>query len=262
MKKLIFALGLATSEMVSAAPNLVAYQGAVNKPDGVYPMVIRICTQERGPVDGTTCPFEQRFSEVPVTSGTFGVILGGANDTGSMLRTLLKHNDFLFLEVQVSGDAALVPRQPLVSAPYSIAASEAAELKHAVVAFASDPDPKTGRTGCPFGWSPYEPAAGRFIRGLDVTGGKTDPDGLRQAGETQEDAIKTHKHPVEQSTLRRMVKDHEPPVAVGGEFQTTPAYDGTGLQRIHGDVVDSDDNLEGSSETRPKNVALLYCIKN
>ena len=43
---------------------------------------------------------------------------------------------------------------------------------------------------CPAGWSEYKPAYGRFIRGIDKSGNKIDPDGQRKEESYQEDAIR------------------------------------------------------------------------
>ena len=43
---------------------------------------------------------------------------------------------------------------------------------------------------CPAGWSEYTPAYGRFIRGIDKSGSKIDPDGQRKPESYQEDAIR------------------------------------------------------------------------
>ena len=58
----------------------------------------------------------------------------------------------------------------------------------AVVAFDLD--------DCPVGWSIYEEAKGRFIRGLDPTGENDTPD--RGRGSIQNDALQGHWHQFEQ----------------------------------------------------------------
>jgi hypothetical protein len=47
---------------------------------------------------------------------------------------------------------------------------------------------------CPDGWREYDRAYGRFIRGIDKSGEKIDPDGIRDPGNLQNDAIKEHAH--------------------------------------------------------------------
>ena len=112
-----------------------------------------------------------------------------------------------------------------------------------VVAFAAN--------ACPSPWTAYTPAAGRFIRGLDPSGAN-DPDGAnRTAGSVQADGIGNHVHTM----------------GYNGLDSTTMVV---GTQRLANFVADvpanskkqTDINTGGISETRPKNVALLYCILN
>lgn len=94
---------------------------------------------------------------------------------------------------------------------------------------------------CPAGWSEYEKAHGRFIRGIDRGDPKTDPQGERQPGSLQEDLLKSHTH------------THKAPrhynSGAGGHARAKP--DGSGTT-----------SATGGAETRPKNVALLYCRRN
>jgi hypothetical protein len=110
-----------------------------------------------------------------------------------------------------------------------------------VVAFAAN--------ACPAPWVVYAPAQGRFIRGLDLSG-SIDPDGnLRSVGSIQADGIANHIHTM----------------GVNGTDTTTMT---PGVQRLAhfkndgygaGPKKETDNNTNGISETRPKNVALLYC---
>jgi hypothetical protein len=111
-----------------------------------------------------------------------------------------------------------------------------------VVAFAANT--------CPAPWIVYQPAQGRFIRGLDPSGAN-DPDGaLRSFGSVQTDGIANHTHTM----------------GVSGADSTTMT---PGTQRLPNFVNDrfgaggkkeTDANTNGITETRPKNVALLYCV--
>ena len=105
----------------------------------------------------------------------------------------------------------------------------------AVVAFA--------KNSCPSGWDEYSPAYGRFVRGIDRTG-RIDPDGQRPVGSSQEDSFKNHDHRVSVSRADTGT--------VGRGM--LPYFE----QRNHPEVRSS---AEGGRETRPKNIALLYCIK-
>lgn len=109
----------------------------------------------------------------------------------------------------------------------------------AVVAF--------NRASCPPGWEEFQPAYGRFIRGIDRIG-KTDPEGQRALGSVQDDAFAAHRH-----ARPRDVYD-----AGGGEDTAWVAHDkyfGYGHENAPAT------GETGGPETRPDNVALLYCEK-
>jgi hypothetical protein len=99
----------------------------------------------------------------------------------------------------------------------------------------------------------YKPAYGRFVRGMDPTG-EVDPDKIRLPGTTRSDAIVSHTHQIG--------------VTGGDGKEMVP---GGATQSLAGFVQDTwgggpakhpDSNSGGSTETRPKNVALLYCVLN
>lgn len=112
--------------------------------------------------------------------------------------------------------------------------------KGMVISFAASSCP-------PEPWERYEPAYGRFIRGLDPSG-KTDPDGMRTVGGQQSDGIANHVHKLGVGTADTLQN-------TGGgryaDFDLRPM--GSGLK-------ETGSNDGSISETRPKNVALLYCI--
>jgi len=113
------------------------------------------------------------------------------------------------------------------------------QLRGAVISFDTD--------HCPAGWEEYKLAYGRFVRGVDRSTSKIDPDGTRSTGSVQEDDLKKHLH---QLTLGSRWGDKP-----GG---TNPAWgndDGSGNNSTASTAE------FGGSETRPKNVALLYCRK-
>lgn len=114
-------------------------------------------------------------------------------------------------------------------------------LKDSVVAFNS--------TSCPEGWKEYKPAYGRFIRGIDRIG-STDPDGLRRQGSLQSDAIQTHIHGT------KLNGRNDWPTS-GSMGTRVPASAEGNLNR----KTTSPEGARLADETRPKNVALLYCIK-
>lgn len=97
---------------------------------------------------------------------------------------------------------------------------------------------------CPSGWDEYPLAYGRVIRGVDKSGAKVDPDGLRAPGTIQADAYASHAH-----TYQRM----------------TGVINGTGARTHMGNSAPayaaSESSTSGGTETRAKNVALLYCTR-
>jgi hypothetical protein len=98
-------------------------------------------------------------------------------------------------------------------------------------------------TTCPTGWSEYTAARGRFLRGID-NGAGNDPDGTRAPGNIQADEFKSHSHGVG--------------VLLGGATGSngTPAS-GNGSANYTRNT-----NATGGDETRPVNVAVLFCRKN
>jgi hypothetical protein len=113
--------------------------------------------------------------------------------------------------------------------------------KGAVLAFNSDNCPSDG-------WSEYKLAYGRFIRGIDKSGKKVDTDGLRVAGSTQEQLLQNHAHPFTRYASRSPNR-----VGNGGDDRfNAPRTNAS-------ETVNT--SMYGGSETRPKNIALLFCIK-
>ncbi|TKW61292.1 MAG: hypothetical protein DI628_01285 [Blastochloris viridis] len=103
---------------------------------------------------------------------------------------------------------------------------------------------------CPSGWSEYTPARGRFLRGIDSTGTN---DSIRAAGNTQEDAFQGHKHNALMSAY------------VGSGSYNAPRFSvGTDTSNLIGDPITDGTNgtPRTANETRPKNVAVLYCQKD
>lgn len=109
----------------------------------------------------------------------------------------------------------------------------------AVVSFNSSECPKTG-------WREYTPAYGRFVRGIDKGTDRTDPSGQRTPGSLQADQFASHGH-----TRPSSVFD-------GGDGRNG-AVGGSGYGYTHKSPPGT--GKSGGDETRPKNVALLYCEK-
>ena len=99
---------------------------------------------------------------------------------------------------------------------------------------------------CPQGWSEYKPAYGRFIRGIDKDSSRIDPAGLRTPGSIQSDSLKSHHHDV-----NGMLHIWDEP---GGRDTTSGRGRTFAIKKTR--TVDV-----GTMETRPKNVALLFCEK-
>ncbi len=128
-------------------------------------------------------------------------------------------------------------------------------------------------TSCPSGWSEYTPARGRFIRGID-NGAGNDPDGTRAPGATQADVLGSHYHSVDPPSTSTSTDGnhyHSNGYTFGygyqGDFWSygNPTQGNTGSAGNHSHTVDIaafNSGSTGSTETRPKNVALLYCEKN
>jgi len=119
-------------------------------------------------------------------------------------------------------------------------------LTNSIVAFNLD--------SCPAGWVEYAPAQGRFLRGIDQTG-SLDIKG-RNPGHIQEDAFQGHRHSISAVlSTSHGPKDKAPHGFQSGGYslpKTTTKDPIT--DRNYGDV-------RVAKETRPKNVAVLFCIK-
>lgn len=98
---------------------------------------------------------------------------------------------------------------------------------------------------CPDGWEPYSLSSGRFVRGKCITGQTcNDAGGVRVVGGVQTDEVKSHSHQVR---ARHGAADWN-----GGSVMATDAG---------GYEVSSLSTASGGAESRPKNVALLHCMK-
>ena len=143
--------------------------------------------------------------------------------------------------------------------------TSAAPPRGAVIAF--------NLSSCPGGWSEYAPARGRFIRGIDTTGGSTDPDGRRNPGSTQEDAIRNITGAitgVKGASNRAWDWGFRPGTqgvfAVNNDFSKYNPYGG-GEYEPSGGVgftayLDASRQVPTAADNRPRNVALLFCQKD
>ncbi|SOU43006.1 hypothetical protein [Pseudoalteromonas carrageenovora] len=106
-------------------------------------------------------------------------------------------------------------------------------------------------TRCPAGWSPYEPAFGRFVRGIDYKNQKIDPVGKRKPGDVRSDTLKSHSHSYEYDQNRHK-GGHNRGGRAGNERFSAFRTDSNETQT-------SNTEKTGVTETAPKSVALLYC---
>lgn len=127
---------------------------------------------------------------------------------------------------------------------------------------------------CPPGWSEYKPAYGRFVRGIDRSGTKEDPEGQRAAGSLQDDGIRNitgELHGVEGTNNLAVSWGFRP--GENGAFSVAKNDDtynkygggynpngGMGVTAVFDASKDTGAHVRG--EVRPKNVALLYCRKD
>lgn len=126
---------------------------------------------------------------------------------------------------------------------------------------------------CPLGWSIYTAAQGRFLRGIDPSG-TVDPDGVRVIGDLQDDAMQRITGKVETTESRAQNFTLEPPgtSALSGDpdglvGNRLTAGSGTNPTSVNWRFLKFDSgNSPGArvsdDETRPKNVAVLYCRKD
>ena len=107
---------------ITAAPTLVNFQGRLATPsgnpvpNGTYSIRFSLWNIASGGTAAANEKWNQTIAAVQVRNGTFAVPLDvstGATD---------KFNGNLWLEIKIGTDAALTPRQQLVSAPYAFKA--------------------------------------------------------------------------------------------------------------------------------------------
>lgn len=117
---------------------------------------------------------------------------------------------------------------------------------------------------CPEGWTPYGPSSGRFLRGRCISGQACDDaDGTRSAGSAQGDAVAAHNHKVRMAAGLGSLSNGSAYVVGSGPTMSAyqAFYTGTGGSSYYGAGAEIT-GTTSASETRPKNVAVLYCRKN
>jgi hypothetical protein len=116
---------------------------------------------------------------------------------------------------------------------------------------------------CPEGWSKYEAAVGRFVRGIDPAAGS------RQVGSVEEDAFQGHTFGDGGGRMLRWSAHHtnmDPPNGFSN-MQSTGIFGVNNVFDEHLiDAIIVSDGKDGpprvADETRPKNIGLLYCKRD
>ena len=116
------------------------------------------------------------------------------------------------------------------------------------------------RADCPAGWSIFKAAQGRFIRGVDQSG-IIDKGGSRVVGSLQHDTFQGHRHNMEASGGTGLWDSTQ-----GTGPSRRAAITNYGNRKSFLILEPITDPNRGparvDAETRPKNVALLYCERN
>lgn len=144
-----------------------------------------------------------------------------------------------YIAVNTSGPSLAVSFPEVVSSYY-------VTPPNSVVAFNS--------TTCPDGWTPYEPAFGRFVRGIDYKEQKIDPAGKRKPGDVRDDTLKEHSHAYTYDRNRNRGGPSRGGRAGNDRFSA--------FRTDSNETVPSDTAITGAVETAPKSVALLYCERS
>ena len=144
-------------------------------------------------------------------------------------------------------------------------------INGAIAAFAS--------ASCPTGWTEYTTARGAFLRGID-NGAGLDPSGTRTAGNYEADTFASHTHTVTDPGHAHGITDpghyHVLPnigyrgnsanssgssyPTTGANTNTNSAYTGISVNSATTGITGT--NSTGSTETRPKNIAVIFCQYN
>jgi microcystin-dependent protein len=105
---------------------------------------------------------------------------------------------------------------------------------------------------------------GQFLRGLDTTGA-IDPSGTsRTVGSVEQDAMQGHAHNNNNLTQTSTAgsSNHYDVGSSGGDFNNSVANNGAPVLATTGPISDGTNGTPRTAlETRPKNVAVNYCVK-
>ena len=110
---------------------------------------------------------------------------------------------------------------------------------------------------CPKDWKPWDKTGGRFLRGIDYLGEGVDPEAKRSPGSHQNESVSTHDH------YFPNVYQGADGSRLGTDYGAMPHHPTTGGQPKR-QTAQRDWKIENESlgvETRPDNVAVLFCVK-
>jgi len=126
----------------------------------------------------------------------------------------------------------------------------------AIVAFDSNQCPNDE-------WIEYKLAYGRFLRGIDHSGNNIDPDGERKVGSIQEDGVGVHNHKLIDSGHKHNMSNFSKVKNIydSGSERSAWGYYSTPIIKTSSSKTGIKILKYGIKETRPKNIALLFCIK-
>lgn len=106
---------------LAGVPTTINYQAkltqADGKPLGTGPLTVKINVYDAA-VEGTRVWGPQTLTGVPVTNGSFNVIIGPSDDAGTLLRSAFGGGE-RYLEVALGDNPPLAPRQKVLSAPFT-----------------------------------------------------------------------------------------------------------------------------------------------
>ena len=157
-------------------PHLIRYQGVLTDSagqpvlDGDYAVTFRLYTDSEAPLpEGETCPdanslcvweevYDQTTGLVPVTHGTFSVLLGSIEPLTS---ALFDYPDGVWLAIELAGESEMTPRQQITSVPFAVLAETAETLSGGTLTV----------VGGSVGIGTTEPVGSLEIRGPSPPGG-------------------------------------------------------------------------------------------
>lgn len=264
----LFALQTLAGSGAATPGRTVAYRGVIEEDGQAVNGTLDLTFHLYDDASAGNVLWSETHSGVQVIGGAFAVQLGATHALDDHLALV---SDGLYLEVEVNG-TPLVGRQLLSSVPAALAGVPTG----AIMPF--------NRTTCPAGWQPADGTNGTpdlrgvFLRGMEsFDGGITQSDrdpgrsGADTVGSYQDDLFQTHTHSV--SELKGQSEDYY----VDAYRCTLPAgwnncsdnqyigiHTDTPQRRglyDHTVTVGDPASENHGDETRPRNAAVLFCVK-